>query len=835
MFDLNEIFQETVPFNDESIKVSEDIQVGEKKRYNVEKITRNESKKFDCEQTSYKISFPAMFDTFEQSLNQLIDIFKDLHVEFVESLKPNEAIRIVFSHSSIPRPINIDFMTKEDLTHVTFFSYFEHILQSYKTISINKDNSFYVNIIVAHLPFGMRKRKNLSKKQPIFNKKVRLKYYQNHQSFCSNQSGIINIVNNDNLCGIRAILIAVAHQQKQPIPKSDQLESQIDQLLANCNLDRNKIINYGQSIDDFRAIEHYLKTYQITIFRNDGKLDKDYNIIYQGPLAKKFIYISYTQSHYNVIKSVKRYFNRRYYCHYCKHAYSNINDHSCNYMCKLCKCLNCIQTQASLDKQKFVCTYCKSKCNSIKCLNIHVEKICVQSKICIHCNSVKLRRHVCGEMSKWCFNCKQSVSYEHKCFILREDEKKQKPIKLAGYIFFDYEAYTNGSHHVPNLIIAIKISISEIETLDQSLYDKNIPFDKHLDTNQSRSDKNRLGYFKFDDNKSFCDWLFAQKNYTALAHNFKGYDSMFIMSYLVDSFTSIDTKPKIVMNGTKCISIIFRNVRIIDSYSFIPIALDKFPSTFDIPLKKQYFPHLFNLPENQNYVGKIPDKKYFYTDLNDPEFASWYSQFDKPLFDFKIELENYCLNDVLILMHGCLSFRQIIIQKTKLDKTDSGIDPFKYATTMPSLSHYIFRRNFMQKKTIGLIPINGYNPEQKVSIKAMSWLYWISNTNKCFVQHAKNNGEFRVGKYLVDGFCAETNTIFEFHGCFFHGCQKCYPNPNTWNSLKQSTMGYIYKKHLNRIEYITNYSNKKFKLVEMWECDWDFFVKTSTSFVNIND
>ena len=29
-----------------------------------------------------------------------------------------------------------------------------------------------------------------------------------------------------------------------------------------------------------------------------------------------------------------------------------------------------------------------------------------------------------------------------------------------------------------------------------------------------------------------------------------------------------------------------------------------------------------------------------------------------------------------------------------------------------------------------------------------------------------------VGK--VDAFCEQTNTVYEFQGCFWHGCPKCY-------------------------------------------------------------
>ena len=45
--------------------------------------------------------------------------------------------------------------------------------------------------------------------------------------------------------------------------------------------------------------------------------------------------------------------------------------------------------------------------------------------------------------------------------------------------------------------------------------------------------------------------------------------------------------PSILHNGTKIISIQFRSIKIIDSYSFLPMALEGFSKTFDlIELKK---------------------------------------------------------------------------------------------------------------------------------------------------------------------------------------------------------------------------------------------------------
>ena len=42
--------------------------------------------------------------------------------------------------------------------------------------------------------------------------------------------------------------------------------------------------------------------------------------------------------------------------------------------------------------------------------------------------------------------------------------------------------------------------------------------------------------------------------------------------------------------------------------------------------------------------------------------------------------------------------------------------------------------------------------------------------------------------YKVNGFCKETNTVYEFYDCFSHGFPNCY-KPNVINSKKQKDMG----------------------------------------------
>ena len=407
--------------------------------------------------------------------------------------------------------------------------------------------------------------------------------------------------------------------------------------------------------------------------------------------------------------------------------------------------------------------------------------MCKALRTCQICNGIKSKLHVCLNQ-KFCGNCKKGVNYDHKCCILTEDEKTKKKLDdvLNGYIFFDYEAYQVDGVHVANLVIAEKVCNDCINNLECQRH---------------------CGVHIFYDNCSFCDWVFDKQNqnFTAVAHNLQGYDGMFIMRYIKESMLSIDHMPNIIMNGTKLLTISFRNVKFIDSYAFIPIALEKFTKTFDLKeLKKGFFPHLFNKPENQNYIGVIPEKFYFGSDYfsvaKKEEFEKWYETSKNSLYDFKNEIISYCMSDVKLLKEGCLAFRSIIINIT------NGIDPFAKCITIASLCHYIYRKILMKPNTISVIPVLGYNPEQKTSAKALQWIKFQSFKHNLKISHAKNGGELKIGQFLLDGYCEASQTVYEFHGCFWHGCKKCYKS-ETWNPVKRELMGTTYRKHTDRINF----------------------------------
>ena len=78
---------------------------------------------------------------------------------------------------------------------------------------------------------------------------------------------------------------------------------------------------------------------------------------------------------------------------------------------------------------------------------------------------------------------------------------------------------------------------------------------------------------------------------------------------------------------------------------------------------------------------------------------------------------------------------------------------------------------------------------------AVQWLTWESAKNGCAIRHQINGREKRIGKLPVDGWCAEARTAYQFHGCFFHCCPKCYDQTET-NSVNGKTMAALFEKHV---------------------------------------
>lgn len=103
------------------------------------------------------------------------------------------------------------------------------------------------------------------------------------------------------------------------------------------------------------------------------------------------------------------------------------------------------------------------------------------------------------------------------------------------------------------------------------------------------------------------------------------------------------------------------------------------------------------------------------------------------------------------------------------------------------------------------------------SRKCIHYLNFMSKYYNIIINHAENVGEFNFsGKEKADGFCPETNTIYEFHGDYWHGNPLRF-NPNDINPTTKTTFGELHKKTLEREQRI---QDAGFNLLVMWESEW---------------
>ena len=106
------------------------------------------------------------------------------------------------------------------------------------------------------------------------------------------------------------------------------------------------------------------------------------------------------------------------------------------------------------------------------------------------------------------------------------------------------------------------------------------------------------------------------------------------------------------------------------------------------------------------------------------------------------------------------------------------------------------------------------------SYAAIAWLEYIAKERGIEIKHALRGGEERLdidGKmYSVDGFCSELNTVFQFHGSFFHGSPKLY-NADVINKMIGKTFGELYQ-DTKKVENLIR--SQGFCLEVIWEEDW---------------
>ena len=107
---------------------------------------------------------------------------------------------------------------------------------------------------------------------------------------------------------------------------------------------------------------------------------------------------------------------------------------------------------------------------------------------------------------------------------------------------------------------------------------------------------------------------------------------------------------------------------------------------------------------------------------------------------------------------------------------------------------------------------------QQHSKLALRWLSKIEKERKIHIHHSLcgHGGERQLLGGPVDGYHPQSETIFQFHGCYWHGCPKCYPNNR--NRVLSSSGKTMQDKHEKTLARTAELRKNGFTVEEAWEC-----------------
>ncbi|XP_046428514.1 uncharacterized protein LOC124183710 [Neodiprion fabricii] len=756
----------------------------------------------------------------------LEDAFRDLHAYAVATCRSSDYIGFTFSAESFNHgPAWLSFRPVRGSRYSDLWKLVFSVAQSASEFGV--DSVFTVTVHSVGVPEGRGKPK------PITHAGVLKK-------------SVVQIVNSDGLCLPRALVVAKAHAERGPnrsgalhehyemvrFARSSFQRAEARNLVANAGVE---IPPTGCTVHEIAQFQNYLarEGFLITVYEL-GRLGTGEAAFYDGTAVVRangtgdvrhrlnLLYYPEEQ-HYCPIVNLTAAAAGAFFCQPCNRKFNNGYEHRCSVKCPQCLASPPCNSQS----REIECPDCRRVFRGNGCLEYHRRigsfsprrSVCATLRICRNCErfvNLSRRAHICE--TRFCVTCRCNRPYNHYCFMtpLKDATRPKRYI----FIFYDFEtqqcetvdgdATTN--IHVPNLCVAQQVCTQCIH-------------DPDISNGCSACGLVREFVFRREPVKELVDFAtrpvqdFAR--IVCIAHNAKGFDAQFILRHMVERDGN---PPQVILSGSKIIMLETGHTRFLDSLAYMPMALSALPKAFGLPTTsvKGVFPHLFNTPENVGYVGPLPAAKFYSPDTMSSdaraEFYSWYNEAvaNDHLFDFDAELLSYCRSDVDILRRACVAFRDIFLECGR-------VCPFTESTTIASACSVLFRKNFLQPERIGILPPGGYRLADAQSRKALEWLVVKERELGIDIRHAGNGREFRIPETgrKVDGYHVAgdgTRHVYEFHGCFWHGCRKCLRINRDRRSVNGETLDRRYEETRAKISRMRELG---YRVTEQWECEFD--------------
>ena len=510
------------------------------------------------------------------------------------------------------------------------------------------------------------------------------------------KDSVVNIINQDELCCARALAVGIARHEETNKKYMALRKSQHKQTVEAKKLHYFSGVAEGPcGIAEVKQFQEYLKDRYRLIVCYAGCRFKCEAF---APVGKPEIYLLHCNQHYHLITSLAGFLGTAYVCTHCLRGYDHEGQHKCTdnkdfcTHCRQEKCEDHINPKA---EEGIYCPDCNLMFKGPTCFQNHKtysiagqkhkgQTVCERVQACKKCgkflrNIKEIKYHRCGYLR--CPHCKKYVDYQiHKCFIQTaaqeaasrkrkrpifegdeepevdeelSDEEVEEPLSLEEelireqeenacrgppakkkrklptvHVYFDIECRIDLKQHTPTLLVY-----------------RNENEDQPVPLHGEDCVKRFLQYL---------EPLAEDYNITVIAHNFKAYDGLFVLRACYKNKLKIEQ----IRQGLKLLMLKHRNIRCIDSMSFIQGSLRAFNATFGIPkddIQKGYFPYLFYTAENENYVGTLPAKRFYAAEQlsveERPEFDTWYdaekAKYDadpEKVFDLQAEMLKYCIS-----------------------------------------------------------------------------------------------------------------------------------------------------------------------------------------------